>query len=126
MSLKPGRPSSESLFANVDWTRTKAYAAGLNGIYVNLQGRERLGIVRAGDVAKVKREIAEKLSGFVDPVSGVPAPLIDVNRKNWSGDHCVDPALVPGVLFTSFRKNGSLQSIAAVPGLIRRSFIRST
>jgi predicted AlkP superfamily phosphohydrolase/phosphomutase len=29
------------LLANVDWTRTRAYGFGLNGLYVNLQGRER-------------------------------------------------------------------------------------
>ncbi|HEX9707067.1 MAG TPA: alkaline phosphatase family protein, partial [Steroidobacteraceae bacterium] len=167
MTLKPGQPPSESLFTNVDWTRTKAYASGLNGIYLNLQGRERLGVVRAGEVARLKQEISEKLGGFVDPVTGspvvlkvydaasiyeggetghapdlvigfaagfraswqtalggVPAALVVDNRKNWSGDHCVDPSLVPGVLFTSFREVGSLRSIAEVPGLIRGSFVR--
>ena len=169
MTLKSGQPPSESLFANVDWTRTRAYAAGLNGIYINRQGRERLGVVRAGDVARLKREISEKLRGFTDPANdavvvrnvydaaeiyqggetghapdlvigyaagfraswqtalgGVPAPLVEDNRKNWSGDHCVDPGLVPGVLFTSFRLENPLQSIAEVPGLIRRSFLPTT
>ena len=153
----------------MDWTRTRAYAAGLNGIYINRQGRERLGVVRAGDVARLKREISEKLRGFTDPANdavvvrnvydaaeiyqggetghapdlvigyaagfraswqtalgGVPAPLVEDNRKNWSGDHCVDPGLVPGVLFTSFRLENPLQSIAEVPGLIRRSFLPTT
>ena len=69
MTLKSGQPPSESLFANVDWTRTRAYAAGLNGIYINRQGRERLGVVRAGDVLRLKREISEKLRGFTDPAN---------------------------------------------------------
>jgi bisphosphoglycerate-independent phosphoglycerate mutase (AlkP superfamily) len=25
--------------------------------------------------------------------------VVEDNRKSWSGDHCVDPRLVPGVLF---------------------------
>lgn len=29
----------------------------------------------------------------------VQAPLFEDNTKAWSGDHCVDPRLVPGVLF---------------------------
>jgi len=27
--------------------------------------------------------------------------LFEDNRKAWSGDHCVDPALVPGVIFSN-------------------------
>jgi bisphosphoglycerate-independent phosphoglycerate mutase (AlkP superfamily) len=27
--------------------------------------------------------------------------VIEDNPKPWCGDHCVDPALVPGVLFSS-------------------------
>jgi predicted AlkP superfamily phosphohydrolase/phosphomutase len=29
----------------------------------------------------------------------VTGPVIEDNRKPWSGDHCVDPRLVPGVFF---------------------------
>ena len=37
-----------------------------------------------------------------DCASGVVAgPLFEDNTKPWSGDHCVDPALVPGVFFCS-------------------------
>ena len=38
LALRPGQPSSESLFTNVDWVRTKAFALGLNGIFLNLRG----------------------------------------------------------------------------------------
>ena len=27
--------------------------------------------------------------------------MLEDNPKAWSGDHCVDPALVPGVLFSN-------------------------
>jgi hypothetical protein len=32
-------------------------------------------------------------------VGRVTAQVIEDNPKAWSGDHCVDPLLVPGVLF---------------------------
>src|SRR5262249_38399998 len=32
-------------FANVDWSNTRAYGLGLNGLYVNVKGRERNGVV---------------------------------------------------------------------------------
>jgi hypothetical protein len=30
---------------------------------------------------------------------GVSASVFEDNTKHWSGDHCVDPRLVPGILF---------------------------
>ena len=168
MASRPGQPDSESLFSNVNWTRTQAYAIGLNGIYLNLKGRERLGVVRAEQVEQLKREIAEQLVDFVDPdtgapvvlnvydaadvysgdetghapdlvigyaegyraswqtaLGGVPAPLVEDNLRNWSGDHCVEPTLVPGVLFTSFPLDSTVHSIGELPGLVRRSFTDS-
>ncbi len=32
-------------------------------------------------------------------LGGVPAELIEDNTRKWGGDHIIDPALVPGVLF---------------------------
>ncbi len=32
-------------------------------------------------------------------LGGVPQGLFADNTRKWSGDHCIDPALVPGVLF---------------------------
>jgi len=35
-----------------------------------------------------------------DAVQGkVAGPVVEDNTKRWSGDHCVDPRRVPGVLF---------------------------
>jgi predicted AlkP superfamily phosphohydrolase/phosphomutase len=34
-------------------------------------------------------------------MGGVPASVIEDNRKRWSGDHVVDPLAVPGVLFAT-------------------------
>ena len=131
-------------FQGVDWDRTQAYTFGLGGLYLNLQGREALGIVTPGEAERLKSEFIARLSGLRDedtgdvairelyaasalysgPYLGAAPDLIvgyaegyrasweaatgtvgtrvfEDNTKAWSGDHCVDPHLVPGVLFTN-------------------------
>ena len=52
---------------HVDWSRTRAYALGLGGIYLNLRGREAEGVVAATEVEQVKAAIKHGLTGQVDP-----------------------------------------------------------
>ena len=129
--------------AGVDWSRTKAFAIGLTGIFINLRGKFDRGIVEPGDEAQALRdEIAAQLGTLIDPENGKPAihkvyqavksyrgpykenapdlivgyaggyrvsweaavgkssrEVFHDNTKAWSGDHCVDPSVVPGVLF---------------------------
>lgn len=42
-------------------------------------------------------------------LGGIPAGLFEDNTKRWGGDHIIDPALVPGVLFMNrpFRTDGA-------------------
>ena len=138
---RPG-PECRDLLRDVDWPQTKAYALGLGGIYLNLEGREREGTVKPDAAEALKATIAERLRGLVDPARGnvairqlrtreaaysgpfvdeAPDLLVDFapgyrvswgtslggapgghfedNTKKWSGDHMIDPLLVPGVLF---------------------------
>jgi predicted AlkP superfamily phosphohydrolase/phosphomutase len=69
ITLKSDTPSgSNEPFANVDWSRTRAYGLGLNGLYLNLKGRERDGIVPPGPGADaLLREIRAKLLAVRDP-----------------------------------------------------------
>lgn len=61
----------EFAFAGTDWSKTKAYGLGLNGLYINQKGREVEGIVRPGaDKDNLVREIARKLEEYVDPKTG--------------------------------------------------------
>jgi predicted AlkP superfamily phosphohydrolase/phosphomutase len=63
--------TQQNFFINVDWSRTRAYSLGLGLIFINLQGREKHGIVAPGDeFRKVKAEIREKLVALVDPSNG--------------------------------------------------------
>ena len=67
-------PDQNQAFANVDWSRTRAYGLGLNGLYLNLKGREREGIVEPGAAADtLLKEIKEKLLGVLDPQNSLPA-----------------------------------------------------
>lgn len=143
LALEPGADGHAEWLRGVDWSRTKAYALGLTGLLLNLEGREAQGIVSPGaEAAALKAEIMGKLGGLQDPASktagitevfdtrhlysgpyvtnapdllvgynhgyrvswncarGVVAgPIFEDNIKPWSGDHCVDPRLVPGVFF---------------------------
>jgi predicted AlkP superfamily phosphohydrolase/phosphomutase len=58
-------------FSDVDWSRTRAYGVGLNGLYLNVRGRERDGIVEPGAQADgLLQEIRQKLLEFRDPKDG--------------------------------------------------------
>jgi predicted AlkP superfamily phosphohydrolase/phosphomutase len=71
--LDPRRRSDPGYFANVDWGKTRAYGLGLNGLYINLKGREKDGIVEPAERLALMREIAAKLLAAVDPATGKPA-----------------------------------------------------
>jgi predicted AlkP superfamily phosphohydrolase/phosphomutase len=66
-------PSGMELLTNVDWARTRAYGFGLNGLYVNLQGREKDGIVAPPQRDTLLAEIKQKLEAMIDPGTGKPA-----------------------------------------------------
>jgi predicted AlkP superfamily phosphohydrolase/phosphomutase len=63
-------PTGWGASLNFDWTRTRAYALGINGLYINVQGRERDGIVPASEKQALMDDIAAKLVEFRDPESG--------------------------------------------------------
>jgi predicted AlkP superfamily phosphohydrolase/phosphomutase len=136
--------SSEPL-ANVDWNATRAYGLGLNGLYINLRGREGNGIVSPGAEARsLMNEIKGKLLEDKDPKTNLPVitrvdiandvyqgpysqsgpdlligynrgyragwktilgafpqDVLEDNTNPWSGDHCMDYTLVPGVLLSN-------------------------
>jgi predicted AlkP superfamily phosphohydrolase/phosphomutase len=69
--LRAGAPlQGRDIFRDADWSRTRAYGLGLNGLYVNLSGREKYGIVRPGAEADaLQREIARRLESVRDPMN---------------------------------------------------------
>jgi hypothetical protein len=62
-----GGPECTSIMKDVDWSRTAAYGLGINGLYVNLKGRERDGIIEPGDEYEaLLTELAGKLEAVTD------------------------------------------------------------
>lgn len=67
------------LFDAVDWTRTKAYGIGFNGLYLNRAGREAGGCVQAAEVPGLLAELKSKLEALRDSAPGKP----------WDGERVV-------------------------------------
>ncbi len=143
--LDASTAGSEPLFQNVFWRRTRAFGLGINGLYINLRGRDAEGVVRPGEeYDQIVEEIRSKLVAYRDPTTGLQvveqaykrsdvyhgkmaetAPdlivgyargyrcsdesalgefsreLLKPNLAKWTGDHCVDPRVVPGVFLSN-------------------------
>lgn len=54
----------------IDWSATRAFAIGLNSLYLNVRGREKHGIVAPGERTALAAEIAQKLGSWVDTETG--------------------------------------------------------
>jgi len=164
--LRDGKRTGGDWFEDVDWSRTKAYAMGLTGLFLNLEGREAQGIVERGEEARaLKARIVEGLVALRDPADGgravrtawdahvlydgpyrdeAPDVLVgweggyrhswecatgatteavfSDNTRSWSGDHCVDPAVVPGVLFSNRPITTEEPRLMDVPASVLRAF----
>ena len=62
-----------ALFADIDWSRTRAYGLGLNGLYINLRGREASGIVDPAHGPRWCARSATSCCATIDPATGTPA-----------------------------------------------------
>lgn len=68
--LKEEKDESKEFFKDIDWSKTKAYALGFGGIYLNRIGREYYGIVSEPEVQELKEAIKEGLKQLKDAQSG--------------------------------------------------------
>jgi len=159
------RTSGEYL-EGIDWSRTRAFALGLTGLFINRKGRERDGIVEDGsEYRALVQEIADKLGRLVDPQSGqdcvrrvavshqffggpyrfdapdlligweggyrhswecatgqVTEEAFSDNTRSWSGDHCVDPSIVPGVFLCNRAIAAEQPRLIDIPASVLRLF----
>ncbi|MBS2034953.1 alkaline phosphatase family protein [bacterium] len=67
LNSAPGQPLSL-----IQWSKTRAYAVGFNGLYLNLRGREAQGIVEAKEADSLRAELVARLKALRDPASGQP------------------------------------------------------
>ena len=158
--------TSGEYFDGVDWTRTKAFALGLTGLFINRRGREKAGIVAEGsEYRQLVQELSEKLGQMIDPATGdgcvrrvvvsqqffrgpyrfdapdllvgweggyrnswecavgqVTEEVFSDNTRSWSGDHCVDPSIVPGVFFCNRAITEENPRLVDVPASVLRLF----
>jgi predicted AlkP superfamily phosphohydrolase/phosphomutase len=158
--------TSGEWFEGIDWTRTKAFALGLTGIFINRAGREKSGIVAEGaEYRELVKELAAKLEKMIDPATGkgcvrkvvmsqqhfdgpyrfdapdllvgweggyrnswecavgqVTEETITDNTRSWSGDHCVDPDIVPGIFFCDRAINTETPRLVDIPATVMKLF----
>jgi predicted AlkP superfamily phosphohydrolase/phosphomutase len=108
--------------------RTKAYALGLNGLYVRdkrveqevrrqlldlrdpANGRRMIASVTATNPSPENRSIAPDLivgysagyrASWQTALGEAPQGVVEDNDDAWIADHCIDPQEVPAVLFTT-------------------------
>ncbi|MFQ5349198.1 MAG: alkaline phosphatase family protein [Thermoanaerobaculia bacterium] len=71
LKLKEGGGGSAEWLRDVDWSQTRAYAIGLTGMFLNVEGRESEGIVKPGEeAAALKAELISRLNGLTDDEKG--------------------------------------------------------
>jgi predicted AlkP superfamily phosphohydrolase/phosphomutase len=70
LHLKDGKDESGDWFEQVDWARTRAYALGLGGVFINLKGRESQGIVEPEELPNLVMELKDLLTGLKDDATG--------------------------------------------------------
>jgi len=166
LTLKPGANLDDNApFSAVDWSHTRAYGLGLNGLYANVRGREKEGIVDRAQADAVMNEIRQKLLSVRDAKNGesvvtrvdlaseayqgphahdgpdaligynrgyragwktilgsFPAEVFEDNANPWSGDHCMDYTLVPGVLLSNRRIDASSPALTDIAPTILAEF----
>lgn len=59
-------------FNRIDFSGTFAYAVGLGGIYLNLEGREAAGVVKEAERDAIAARVIEVLKKIADPKTGKP------------------------------------------------------
>ncbi len=63
---KPG----DGILGHIDWERTQAYGLGLNGLYINMKGREKYGAVPPERGGELLEKISGELLSLLHPSTG--------------------------------------------------------
>ena len=71
--------------ASIDWSRTQAYAMGLNGLYLNQKGREASGIVPAVQRKRILASLRDRLLAARDDAGKSPIEAVYVSEEQFSG-----------------------------------------
>ena len=92
-----GPPNCTSVLHDMDWSLTSAYGLGINGLYLNLKGRERDGIVEPGQKAEdLLAELKERLEGVTDNGQPVIRNVYRADQIYSGGATALAPDLIVG------------------------------
>lgn len=115
--LRDGKTEG-SILTDTDWSKTRAYALGFNGLYLNQRGRESEGIVSPEQSPSLLAEIASKLKSYQDPKHNAPAI-----QQAWTRDEVYSglrlsesPDLVIG--YDAGYGCSDLSTLGGVPGVV--------
>lgn len=99
----------------VDWSKTRAYNLGFTGIYLNVKGRDPMGIVDPSDADALVDEINSALMQEVDPENGEALFLENYRREDvYSGDSTeLAPEIIVG--FRRKYRNSNESAMGAIP-----------
>jgi predicted AlkP superfamily phosphohydrolase/phosphomutase len=90
-------PTENPDLRDVAWDRTRAYALGLNSIYLNVAGREGQGIVQAGEIEGLLEELKYKLLDWKATDSRQVISRVLLKHEAFSGPYTrLGPDLVVG------------------------------
>ncbi len=82
---------SAGYFADTDWKRTAAYGLGLNGLYLNIKGREPEGIVDPSNKNLLLNKLKKHLESVKDPQTGKRViSRACIPEQIYSGPHTTD------------------------------------
>jgi predicted AlkP superfamily phosphohydrolase/phosphomutase len=65
------RTKAETSYRDIDWAETLAYGMGFNGLYLNLEGREAQGRVRADKAPELAARLTRELENLLDAETGI-------------------------------------------------------
>jgi predicted AlkP superfamily phosphohydrolase/phosphomutase len=92
-----GPPDCTSLMSDVDWSQTRAYGLGINGLYLNLRGRERDGIVEPDQKDALLAQLVRELEAVQD--ENGDSPIRRVYRTDQEASYRGDAtALAPDLI----------------------------
>ncbi len=91
------RPGDETTLSSVDWGNTEAYAIGLNGLYLNLRGRELHGVVPPGQQSRaILANLRNQLIAWRDSANGRQVVEAVYETKAGAENAAVAPDLIVG------------------------------
>ena len=96
IKLSSGSPSGnvETRF-NMDWSKTTAYGIGMNALYLNMEGREKFGIVKRNAARSALQQLRDKLLTVRDEDGTAVIDRVDLVEDIYPG---ADPEIAPDMI----------------------------